>query len=411
MLSGTAEPGFEPLARALETVLSKEPFGGAAVCIYQEGRPVFDMWGGTRDHRGAPWEEHTPSVSFSTTKGVASTALHILADRDLVRYDEPVSRYWPEFAQQGKGAITVRQLLNHSAGLCDVRNVVEHADILLDWDKTIEALAQAKAAHAPGRFHAYHAITYGHLVGEIVRRVSKKPFSQFVDDEIAQPLGLKDFFIGAPDEAIARAARLPGPILMRPPGPRSEQSKARAKQREKQLKVLQHALRFVGLPANFERVRDAFAPRGIEHWDLSSPAVLRACIPSVNGLFSARDLARVYATLSAGGTLAGVRLLSPDTVRQASEIHHRGPDGVLVFPMNWRLGYHGVPTSRGMINGAFGHFGYGGSGAWASPRDEAAFGLVVNAGAGTPVGDWRVFKLGSVAIRCVRARDRRRRAA
>lgn len=411
MLSGRHEPGFEPLARALEAVIAKPPFGGAAVCVYQDGRPVFDMWGGTRDHRGAPWQEHTPSVSFSTTKGIASTALHILADRGLVRYDEPVATYWPEFAQNGKGAITVRQLLNHSAGLCDVRNLVEHADILLDWDKTIDALEKAKAAHEPGRFHAYHAITYGHLIGEIVRRVSKKPFGQFVDDEIAKPLGLKDFFIGAPDEAIARAARLPGAMSIRPKGPRSDQSKARARQREQRLRVLQHALRFVGLPASLDRIRAAFAPRGIEHWDLSSPAVLRACIPSVNGLFTARDLARVYATLAAGGTLDGVRLMSPDTVRRASEVQHRGPDGVLIFPMGWRLGYHGVPTSMGAIKGAFGHFGYGGSGAWASPRHNASFALVVNSGAGTPVGDWRVLKLSAVAISCVRARRRRSRAA
>jgi len=410
MLSGRHEPGFEPLARALEQVLSKEPFGGAGLCVYQDGRPVFDMWGGSRDHRGAPWEEHTPSVSFSTTKGIASTALHILADRGLVRYDEPVATYWPEFAQAGKGAITVRQVLNHSAGMCDVRNVVEHVDILLDWDKTIDALAKAKAAHEPGRFHAYHAITYGHLVGEIVHRVSKKPLGNFVADEIAAPLGLKDFFIGAPDEAIARAARLPGPMSRRPPGPRSVDSKVRARRKGQRLKVLQHALRFVGLPANFERIRDAFAPRGIEHWDLSSPAVLRACIPSVNGLFTGRDLARVYATLAAGGTLDGVRLMSPEIVRQASEIQHRGPDGVLIFPMGWRLGYHGVPTSMGAIKGAFGHFGYGGSGAWASPRHNASLGLVVNAGAGTPVGDWRVLKLSAVAISCVRA-QRRRRAA
>jgi CubicO group peptidase (beta-lactamase class C family) len=407
MLSGTHEPGFEPLARALEEVLGREPFGGAGLSVYQDGRIVFDMWGGTRDHRGAPWEKHTPSVSFSTTKGIASTALHMLADRGKVHYDDPVAKYWPEFSERGKGAITLRQVLNHSAGLYDVRNVVEHADVLLDWDATVRALAQAPAAHAPGRYHSYHAMTYGHLVGEIVSRVSGKPFSTFVADEIAAPLGLTDFFIGATDDAIARAARLPGPMSRRPPGPAHKRNPAHGRRRAQRLKLLQKALRLVGLPANFGRLKDAFAPRGIERWDMSSPEVLRACIPSVNGLFTARDLARVYAVLAAGGTLQGVRLMSPATVRQASEVQHRGPDGVILFPMGWRLGYHGVPTTLGTIKGAFGHFGYGGSGAWASPRHNASFALVVNAGAGTPFGDFRVVKLSGVAIGCIRARRRR----
>jgi CubicO group peptidase (beta-lactamase class C family) len=408
MLSGHHEPGFSPLARALADVLAREPFGGAGLCVYQDGRVVFDMWGGTRDHRGAPWEERTPSVSFSTTKGVASTALHMLADRGLIRYDERVMHYWPEFGQNGKESITVRQILNHSAGLYDVRNALENADILLDWDKTVAALARAPAAHAAGRYHAYHAMTYGHLVGELVRRVSGRSFAEFVRDEIAKPLALQDFFIGADDEAIARAARLPGPLSRRPPGPRSEDSRNRLQKRVARLRTLQRALRIVGLPVNFERVRDAFSPRGIERWDFSSAEILRACIPSANGLFTARDLARLYAVLAHGGELDGVRLLSADTVRQASEQHARGPDGVLVFPMGWRLGYHGVPTAVGVIKGAFGHFGYGGSGAWASPRHNASFALVVNAGAGTPVGDWRVIKLSGVAISCIRARRRLR---
>jgi CubicO group peptidase (beta-lactamase class C family) len=408
MLSGHHEPGFSPLARALAEVLSREPFGGAALCVYQEGRLVFDMWGGTRDHRGTAWEERTPSVSFSTTKGVASTALHILADRGLIRYDERVAHYWPEFAQNGKESITVRHVLNHSAGMYDARQTLENAESLFDWEKATAELARAPAAHAPGRYHAYHAMTYGHLVGELVRRVSGKSFADFIRDEIAVPLGLRDFFVGAPDEAIARAARLPGALSRRSPGPRSEASRARAKKRTARLQMIQRALRLVGLPVNFERLRNAFSPKGVEFWDFSSAEVLRACIPSANGLFTARDLARMYAVLANAGELDGVRLLSADTIRQASVLHARGPDGILVFPMGWRLGYHGVPTPSGPIKGAFGHFGYGGSGAWASPRHNASCALVVNAGAGTPVGDWRMVKLSGVAIHCIRARRRQR---
>lgn len=412
MLSGHHEPGFEPLARALEDVLSHPPFGGAALCVYQAGRPVFDMWGGLRDNEGRPWQQNTPSVSFSTTKGITSTALHMLADRGLVRYDDPVVRYWPEFGQRGKTGITLRHVLTHSAGLYDVRNVLSHADDLLDWDATCAALAAAPAAHEPGRYHAYHALTYGHLVGEVVRRVSGQSFSSFVEQEIARPLGLRDFFVGAPDEATARAARL----LLPPRKPRSEAPRAREGKRprsarERRLFAVQRVLRLFGVPMNLERVQSAFSPRGIGRWDFSSPEVLRACIPAANGLFAARDLARFYSALAGGGTLDGVRLLSAETLRQATRIHARGPDGVLVLPMGWRLGYHGVATRTGVVKGAYGHFGYGGSGAWASPADQASLAYVVNAGTGTPVGDFRVVKLTSVALSCLRARRQRTRAA
>jgi CubicO group peptidase (beta-lactamase class C family) len=405
MLSGSYEPGLLPLARAFHEVLSRPPHGGAALTVYQDGQKVFDMWGGPRDGEGRPWEEHTPSVSFSTTKGVASTALHILVDKNLVHYDERVAHYWPEFAQNGKAQITVRQLLNHSAGLYDVRNVLSFAE-LLDWDTAVRLLAAASVAHPPGALHAYHAITWGHLVGEIVRRVSGKAFSTFVQEEIAAPLGLQDFWVGAPEEAIARAARLPHRA------PRAKEAasvgrKLRREGRKQALRMLERGLSFVGVPLDFERMRDSFEPRGAGAYDFSSPEVLRACVPSFNGLFTARDIARMYAALGAGGSLDGARLMSPETLKRATELHSRKPDSVVVFPMGWRLGYHSVPTTQGFIRDAFGHFGYGGSGAWASPRDQAALGFVVNRGAGTPLGDLRLVKLSSVAISCVRARRRR----
>lgn len=402
MLSGRHEPGFEPLARCLSEVLGQKPFGGAAVTLYLDGRPVFDMWGGHRDNAHNPWEEHTASVSFSTAKGVAATALHIAKDRGLLHYDDPVARHWPEFAQKGKGSITIRHVLNHSAGLYDAFNVIEHVDDLLDWEKTTAALAAAPPAHEPGRYHAYHALTFGHLVGEIVRRVTHKPFSQFIDEEIARPLGLEEFYVGAPEAALTRAAQTYRTPSVRPSAPR-EQARERGKQREQRMRGLSRVLRLVGLPMKPERMRDAFTIRGIAKWDFASPSALRACIPSAGGLFSARDLARMYAALANGGALDGVRLISDETLRQATTVHTRKPDGVLVAPMAWRLGYHGIFSKFGPVRSAFGHAGYNGSGAWASPRHKAAFGFVVNAGTGTPVGDLRMIKLTSSALACVRA--------
>lgn len=404
MLSGRHEPGFEPLARTLENILREPPHGGAALAIYDRGRLVFDMWGGPRNAEGKAWEEHTPSVSYSTSKGVTATALHICKDRGLVRYDDPVAKYWPGFAQNGKGSITVRQALSHAAGLFDVRNLVHEAETLLDWEETVRALELAPAAHAPGRYHAYHALTYGYLIGEIVRRVAEKPFSRFVREDIAEPLGLADFFIGAPENAIERAARniheAPGKASDEPP----EASKQRRRRREARFKLIARGLNLFGIPMSPDRMHRAFTVRGIERIDFSSPEVLRACIPAANGLFSARDLARFYAVLANGGALDGVRLLSTDTMREATTVHTARPDGVLGVPMRWRLGYHAVFSKLGIVRGAYGHSGYNGSGAWASPLHEVALGYVVNAGLGTPVGDWRMLKLTTTALACIKAR-------
>lgn len=403
MLLGTHERGFEPLAKTLRTILREPPFGGAAVCVYQDGKCVFNMWGGPRNAQGDPWQERTPSVSFSTSKGVTATALHILKDRGLVKYDDPVARYWPEFAYNGKRGITVRDVLTHGAGLYDARNIFGHADVLLDWEAAVRALERAPASHAPGRYHGYHAITFGHLVGEIVRRVSGRSIARFVHEEIALPLGLKDFYLGeAPDEALRRSAR----NIHHTPGRATDESskRARARQQSKAARMRLIALGFnmLGVPMSPDRLHRALTPRGIDAWDFSSPEILRACIPAANGLFSAPDLARFYALLANGGALDGVRLLSEATVREATAVQVRGPDGVLVIPMRWSLGYHAVFSVLGVVRGAFGHSGYNGSGAWASPQQRASLSYVVNAGSGTPVGDWRLLKLTTTAQACLR---------
>lgn len=414
MLFGSYDPGFEPLARALQDILSRAPFGGAGLCVYHDGRPVFDMWGGVKDSAGSAWEERTPCVSFSTTKGVASTALHMLVDRGKLAYDDPVAKHWPEFGQRGKDKVLLRHVLTHSAGLYDARSIMAHADDLLDWDRACRALAEAPAAHAPGRYHAYHALTYGHLVGELVRRVSGRSFSEFVQAEIAEPLGLTDFFVGAPEEAIGRSARLIFPKREKPlegPKPTRIRDASGKSARQKRLATVAKVLRLFGVPMNLDRVQGAFSPRGIGRWDFSGPRLLAASIPAVNGLFTARDLARFYQALALGGSLDGTRLLSAHTLAEATRVYRRGPDGVLVLPMGWRFGYHAVATRSGLLKGGFGHFGYGGSGAWASPDDRTSLGFTVNAGTGTPVGDLRVVKLSSVALACVRASSQRRRVA
>jgi CubicO group peptidase (beta-lactamase class C family) len=157
-------------------------------------------------------------------------------------------------------------------------------------------------------------------------------------------------------------------------------------------------------PVNTRRLANALAPRGVDEV-LGAPEVMDAEIPAANGFFTARSLAKLYAALAGGGTVDGVRVVSPERVEAMSQVHGHGPDLVLVMPMDWRLGYHRVFTTSGTVGTAFGHFGLGGSGAWCDPTRELSVAYVCNRGSGTPVGDLRIAQIGAAAIRCA---DRRR---
>jgi CubicO group peptidase (beta-lactamase class C family) len=137
--------------------------GGAAVCVYQHGECVVDLWGGHSDEDGTPWHKETIAPSFSTTKGVCSTLLHIFADRGLVDYDARVAEYWPEFAQAGKEDITVRQVLSHQSGLYHIRQMIDRADRMLDWEHMVEAIERTPPAHEPGRARHAHRLPRAHL--------------------------------------------------------------------------------------------------------------------------------------------------------------------------------------------------------------------------------------------------------
>jgi CubicO group peptidase (beta-lactamase class C family) len=379
--------------------------GGAGVCVYHRGECVVDLWGGMRDAQGRPWTRDTMAPSFSTTKGVASTLLHVLADRGLVEYDAPVARYWPEFAQAGKSAITVRQVLTHRAGLYHVRQMVDRVHRLLDWEYMVRVLERAAPIHPPGTHTGYHGFTYGYLVGEIIQRVTGRTFRDVVQSDLAAPLGLDGLFIGAPPEALDRAAQLIWPRggLIR----LVEIVEGRGMRGS--VERLQDALRALRIPVDLPSILDSLAPRGIAGFDFSHAETLAASIPAANGLFTARSLARLYAALAAGGSLDGVRLLSKETLAHATQIQPPAAAKVVIpFDMRWRLGFHGVFTTRGIPRAAFGHFGFGGSGAWACPRRDLAVALIVNSGMGTPFGDLRIARVSGAALASV---DRRRRAA
>lgn len=398
MLQGYVHPDFGKVADLLSQQIPRNRPGGAALTVYHKGQCVVDIWGGTRNRDGDPWRADTLSLSFSTTKGVVSTLLHVLVDEGRLHYDDPVSRYWPEFGQKSKQPITVRQLLCHEAGLYHIRDMIDDAEQMLDWNYMVGALEQAKPIHAPGTTHGYHALTFGWLVGELIRRVTGKPFHMVLQEKLADPLALDGLYIGLPDTQLKRRAELIDGI-----GQQGIQRFQGERQLQKMLlRAVTQGLKVANI--DLDKTIAALIPRGAVYLDFNHPDFATACLPASNGQFTARSLAKLYAMLANGGELDGVRVLSRETVNHIMQIQNRTVGEVIPVPMHWRLGYHRVFGLGAPTHHSFGHFGLGGSGAWADPVRNLAAGLVLNSGASTPLADTRIFSLTQAIVRCAEKR-------
>ena len=394
-VQGTIEPGFEALRDLLEEQFAKGEHIGAGVSVYHHGRKVVDVWGGlANEDTKKPWLADTMAVSYSTTKGLTATCLHVLADRGLVDYQAPVSKYWPEFAQNGKEKITVFHLLTHQSGMAPVPEGLYGAD-LLDWERVIHAIEADAPAWTPGEYSGYHALTFGFLVGEVVRRVSGKSIGAFLRDEVCTPLGIADeMFIGAPESVEPRIAKLKNRMTVTPEMIKQFQAAQTADSAEATLRA-----RAMGMRPNA-------APGGEgEDW-LDTPAGHRAEVPAVSGIMTARALARMYACLGNYGELDGVRLMSEATVRAMSKQQTYRPDRILVMPMGWAMGYMTGGTEgwpQGPRVTAFGHAGFGGSIGLCDPEIEMAFGFTTNALAMDLIGYGRTASLAGAARACCEA--------
>ncbi len=388
MIEGKVASGYESVADALTSLLHRPEDGGASVCVYHRGEKVVDVWGGVRDDAGSAWTADTACMSFSTTKGIMATLVHRLVDRGVLAYDMPLAEVWPEFASAGKAFVTLRQVLAHRSGLHAVRDLVEHAEELLDWEHMTRLLAAAAPKADPRGRSAYHALTYGWLVGETVRRATNMPLREVLRRELVEPLGLDAAWLGCPPDERGRLA-----TLIPPPPP---QRGFRAIARECGLFAVRSAWSLLGLSTT--NSLNALLPRGARGV-FYSDRILDSELPAMNGVFTARSLARVYAMLAGGGSLDGTRYLSEQTLREATTIQGSGLDAVVGFPMEWRLGYHVVGTPAGILPDAFGHFGYGGSGAFADPSRELAVAMTLNRVAGTPIGDGRILRVATAAVR------------
>jgi CubicO group peptidase (beta-lactamase class C family) len=379
--SGYTAVGFEPVRTAFARIVGRRT-GGGALAVKLGGRLVVDLTTGYADRLGMrEWQPDTLAISFSTTKGVASTVIHRLADRGQIDYEERVAHYWPEFAAGGKAEVTVRHLLTHRAGLSSVRAVAERAEDLLDHIAMEDKLA-ARTVHAPTERSAYHAITYGWLLAGLARRVTGVGLAELARVEVTEPLGIEGLHIGVPEEAREVVAEPVGAAL-RQIGSTADATRGLWK-RYRASRTTIDALHVPGFHRLFEG---------------SEPPIWTTEMPAVNGAISARALAELYEPLANGGG----NFLSTETVNALGRVQVRTADAVLGLPMRWRLGYHQAFGAGRDATKAFGHYGYGGSGGWADPGTGLSVGFVTNriGQLTTPLGDLNLFRLNRVVRQCV----------
>jgi CubicO group peptidase (beta-lactamase class C family) len=356
VLRGHYDSRFEDLVAELAEQITTGSELGAAIAIDIDGEFVVDVWGGYADKaKTREWSENTIVNVFSSTKNVTALAALILIDRGLLDPFAPVARYWPEFGANGKADIEVRHILSHTSGVSGWEMPFTLDDIY-DWEKSTAQLARQAPWWPPGSASGYHAVTIGHLVGEIVRRITGKTLKEFVRDEIARPLGA-DFQIGALSKDAGRVAELiPPPPLDVPLDAVPDD----------------HPMRktFAALPPTSDAALAA-----------ETAAWRRADIGSANGHGNARSLVRALSPISLGGTVNGVRLLGPATIDLIFHEQANGTDLVLAMPSRWGIGFAlpkreavpDIPDEKICYWG-----GWGGSMAVMNPDRRTTFAYVMN---------------------------------
>ena len=361
-VSGECDPRYERIRATFAENFAERGEVGAAVCLYENGRKVVDLWGGwaNRDER-RPWDRDTIVCMMSVGKSMAALSVLMLVDRGLIDLDAPVARYWPEFAQAGKAAITVRTLMQGKAGLLFADHAPDGA--AYDWAAMIRAFEIQEPEWEPGTKGGYHSMSCGYLLGELVRRADGRPIAAFFQEEVAGPMGV-EYGFGLSADQIERCAT----IISNPES------------------------------VTFTQVRDPSTKLG-RAWRVrpdmtghyNSPEYRRAIFPSSNGHGNPRAIARIYALLAAGGELDGVRLLSPELIEQARTESWSGICQMTDRDFRYACGFflnHPPLLPFGTNPKAFGHPGAGGAIGFADPEGGLAFSYSPNfmcGGAG--VGD------------------------
>jgi CubicO group peptidase (beta-lactamase class C family) len=337
----------ERVRAVLETLVRDTPEVGLQVAAYLDGELVIDAWAGMADAANErPVDGDTLFMLSSTTKGVTATCMHRCVEKHGLSYDMPIVEVWPEFGAHGKQSATLRMALAHQTGVPQTPVGYTPEEWLPDWDRMCRGIADLEPMFPLGERTAYHSLNYGHINGEILRRVDGRPIGQFLQEEICAPLGIDGAFLGVPDSDLHRVAVL----VDAPPAP------------------AEYDARMVGEPAG-SRVAEVFNRRD----------VVQAAIPGSGGIFSARGLARHYAMLANWGELDGVRVLPEARIRAGIELQSYEMDEIYKIRARRALGYRLARDTGPLASpAAFGHVGGGGSFAYADPAHGLGIGFAKN---------------------------------
>lgn len=407
-VKGHVEDGWGKVADVFRANFEGTPGEvGAACCVYVDGRLVADLWGGLA-HREAnrPWNEDTIALVASTTKGATAICAHLLAQRGELELDAPVVKYWPEFGAAGKERIPVRWLLSHQAGLPVVDGPLTFEDACA-WHPVIRALEAQKPEWQPGTEHVYHSMTFGFLVGEVVRRITGKSLGTFFSDEVAAPLGLSAW-IGLPEEQEGRVARLEYAAPFTLEEMTAGMIETTGLDRDTVIAWMNAVWGPDSVQARAGQLGGAF-----DHASgyMNTRAYRAAEFPFGNMFSDARSLARMYAATVS--QVDGVRLLNPATVEKMTVVHTdktkmNGLPPGLEVPANrsfyMSLGFWRACPPMPLVGPrSFGHPGSGGSVGFADPDAAVGFGYVTNLWS-FRIGEPRASNLAAAVAACLESR-------
>jgi CubicO group peptidase (beta-lactamase class C family) len=363
-IGGHAPARFASVRDAFAQALDAGEELGCRFTLVEAGEVVLDLWGGHADRmRTRPFDERTLAPVFSTTKAIAAVLIARLAGQGRLAYDQAVASVWPAFAQAGKAAVTIEQMMSHQAGLSGFPEPMD-PQLWFDWDAICARLAAMAPLWPPGTASGYHPITFGYLAGEVFRRVDGRTMGRALREDLAGPLGL-DLWIGLPDSEFGRVAEMTRP------------------------KALPH------FGAHNAATRAAFLTPWSQPGGRDQAAWRRMEIPSANGHATAEALARLMGALANEGWLEGEDILTPALIAEAARERIGGQDLVLPFEMSWGAGFmrNAARHPWGPGERTFGHSGWGGSCAFADPDRKLGCAYVMNRQSSDLLGDPRPHRL------------------
>jgi CubicO group peptidase (beta-lactamase class C family) len=362
-IRGTCDAAFEPVEEAFAENFREKHEVGASVAVSINQRMVVDLWAGlARRDTQSPWSGDTIVNVYSASKGIAALCAHRLVDQGRLDLYAPIARYWPEFAQAGKSELPVHLVLSHRAGLPAIRKPLP-SEALYDWETMTSAIAAETPWWPPGSKHGYHALTFGYLVGELVRRTTGKSLGTYLREEIARPLGI-DCLIGFDAAEDSRVAGIISP----PPMPAEQQESLKAIFKDPE----SVAAKAISNPSMILKIWSAQVANS-RRWRSAE-------IPAGNAHTNARAFATLYGALARGGSHRGFKLLSEESIRRCYTEQSNGPDAVNLTPTRFSMGFNlSLPDQKmGPNPRAFGHSGAGGSIGFADPDASVGFGYAMN---------------------------------